>query len=66
MAEEKANKLKVPLLSLDGKGDSYGKELQSLGGPVPFEYSDGAGGLIAKGKSAVIAARFVRPQSKNT
>ncbi|CRX39577.1 hypothetical protein [Estrella lausannensis] len=48
LAKQIAQDLGVPLTSQDGEG-SYGKDLMALGGPAPYEYSDGSGGLQKSG-----------------
>jgi hypothetical protein len=53
-----AKKLAVPLTD-DGEGSSYGKNLQALGGPAPYEYCDGAGGLQKDGLYTISDARLV-------
>lgn len=49
MALRKAAQLGVALVSLDGKGEAYSKPIRALGGPMPYEYSDAAGGLQKRG-----------------
>ena len=58
LALKKAQNLKVPLTSLDGTGQVYPHSLQALGGPAPFEYSDGSGGVQPQGKYNLITVRL--------
>lgn len=43
IAKRKALAMGIPLLQNGGKGKLYGTPLYSLGGPAPWEYSDGSG-----------------------
>ncbi|MBA3603675.1 MAG: hypothetical protein H0W50_08555 [Parachlamydiaceae bacterium] len=58
MARKKAEILGVPLLTLGGSGEDYGKPLIALGGSSPWEYCDGAMGMT-KGKYEIKDARSV-------
>ncbi len=58
MAQKKAELLGIPLLTLKGNGKDYGKPLMALGGPSPWEYCDGFGGLT-KGTYEINGAQFV-------
>ena len=59
MAKEKAAALGVPLVSLDKKGLTHDRPLMALGGPAPFDYSDGWGGLNVGGKYTIVGARYI-------
>ncbi|MFI5205955.1 MAG: hypothetical protein ACHQVK_03360 [Candidatus Paceibacterales bacterium] len=58
MAKKKAKALGVPLVSRDGDGEAYPRDLVALGGPAPFEYSDAAGGLQAQGRYTVTGVKL--------
>ena len=53
-----AKELAVPLTA-GGEGAPYGKALQALGGPAPYEYSDGSGGVQKDGRYTISGARLV-------
>ncbi len=57
-AKEIAERLDVPLTSGD-PGTPYGKILQALGGPIPYEYSDGAGGVQKDGRYTITRSNLV-------
>lgn len=50
MAKKKARELGIPLYVQDPSTSQKVIFLQSLGGPAPFEYADGAHGIRAEGK----------------
>ena len=58
LAIKKAEELNLPLLSLTGAGEAYGKPLLALGGPSPWEYCDGSTG-VTSGKYEILNARYV-------
>ena len=58
LARKKAEALGVPLLYIGECGNDYGKPLQALGGPSPYEYCDGATGLT-NGRYTLEGAKFV-------
>jgi hypothetical protein len=56
-AKSRAKALGLPLLSTEcGRGPDYTGSVQSLGSRASFEYSDGGGGVIAKGKFQIVRA----------
>ncbi len=57
-AKEIAKALDVPLTSGDA-GTPYGKPLQALGGPAPYEYTDGGGGVQKEGRYTVPLANLI-------
>ncbi len=63
LAKQKAKELGVPLLCKEeeGGGVLYGKTLHALGGPAPYEYSDGAGPaeLWLDGKYTIDGAHYL-------
>jgi len=59
LAQQIAEKLKVPLTEKGGKGARYGKDLQALGGPAPYEYSDGSGGVQPRGLYSITGLNLV-------
>jgi hypothetical protein len=58
LARKIANKLNVPLTSSD-KGKPYGKDLFALGGPAPYEYCDGSGGVQKNGEFTISGANLL-------
>jgi len=52
LAKQIAAELGMTLTSFEG-GAFYGKDLQALGGPAPYEYSDAAGGVQANGRYSI-------------
>ncbi|WP_098037740.1 hypothetical protein [Estrella lausannensis] len=58
LAKQIAQDLGVPLTSKDGE-NRYGKDLEALGGPAPYEYSDGSGGVQKSGVYTIKYARQV-------
>lgn len=61
IAKRKAAELGIPLVSLEGQGVDFGNPLKSLGGPSPWEYSDGTrtGFPHANGIFTIHGARHV-------
>lgn len=57
-ARKKAEQLNLSLLSLDGKGETYGKSLLALGGPAPWEYCDATGG-VTDGKFEILNTKYL-------
>ncbi|WP_158227791.1 hypothetical protein, partial [Estrella lausannensis] len=57
LAKQIAQDLGIPLTS-QGGGHPYGKDLMALGGPAPYEYSDGSGGLQKSGVYIIKSARI--------
>jgi hypothetical protein len=64
LAKQVARSMKLTLTSEEGD-KPYGKELQALGGPAPYEYSDGAGGLQGDGEYAIPEAFIVSFDNDN-
>ena len=60
LAKEIATKLGLPLTSNDA-GTPYGKKLKALGGPAPYEYSDGAEGegVYKNGFYTILEAKHI-------
>ena len=58
LAKMVATNLGVPLTSNDAD-DPYGKKLEALGGPAPYEYSDGAGGVQTDGCYTILDAKLL-------
>lgn len=52
LAKQQAKELAIPLTSGDD-GVLYGKSLEALGGPAPYEYSDAAGGVQKGGRYTI-------------
>ncbi len=59
LAQAKAKQLEIPLLSLHGSGENYGKTLMALGGPAPYEYSDGSGVGVTNGTFEIRNAKYL-------
>jgi hypothetical protein len=56
LAKMAAKRLQCPLTTIaNGQKERYDKPLQSLGGPAPYEYVDGAEGLCPNGKFTIPA-----------
>lgn len=62
MAMLKAKSLNRAVVSMDGLGEPYGKPLQALGGPSPWEYVDSAGGINRNGIFTIKSSRYLFPQ----
>ena len=58
LAKKVAKKLNLPLTSKEGD-TPYGKDLEALGGPAPYEYSDGCDhpGVQKDGRYKIIGAK---------
>lgn len=53
LAKSLSKAMDVPLTGSDDQGQPYGHELQTFGGPAPYEYSDSARRLTSKGKFTI-------------
>ncbi|MBA3602077.1 MAG: hypothetical protein H0W50_00160 [Parachlamydiaceae bacterium] len=58
LAKKLSVKLNVPLTN-SSEGAPYGRKLHSLGGPAPYEYTDGGGGVQKNGIYTIEGAKQI-------